>query len=47
MFGLVWVVVNCVGIGNVICVLSCDGVFLLVVFCKIVDINLVGIFNVL
>ncbi|MCV7145665.1 3-hydroxyacyl-CoA dehydrogenase [Mycobacterium riyadhense] len=41
------IVVNCAGIGNAIRVLSRDGVFPLNAFRKIVDINLVGTFNVL
>ncbi|MEY8015020.1 3-hydroxyacyl-CoA dehydrogenase [Mycobacterium servetii] len=40
-------VVNCAGTGNAIRVLSKDGVFPLDAFRKIVDINLVGSFNVL
>src|SRR5271167_2334269 len=40
-------VVNCAGTGNAIRVLSRDGVFPLDVFRKIVEINLVGTFNVL
>lgn len=45
--GPVRVVVNCAGTGNAIRVLSRDGVFPLAAFRKIVDINLVGTFNVL
>ncbi|WP_421844680.1 3-hydroxyacyl-CoA dehydrogenase [Mycobacterium sp.] len=41
------IVVNCAGIGNSIRVLSRDGVFPLDAFRKIVDVNLVGTFNVL
>ncbi|OIN81087.1 3-hydroxyacyl-CoA dehydrogenase [Mycobacterium malmoense] len=41
------IVVNCAGTGNAIRVLSRDGVFPLDAFRKIVDINLVGTFNVL
>ncbi|HZC51059.1 MAG TPA: SDR family NAD(P)-dependent oxidoreductase, partial [Mycobacterium sp.] len=41
------IVVNCAGTGNAIRVLSKDGVFPLEAFRKIVDINLVGTFNVL
>ena len=41
------IVVNCAGTGNAIRVLSKDGVFPLDAFRKIVDINLVGTFNVL
>lgn len=41
------IVVNCAGIGNSIWVLSRDGVFPLDAFRKIVDVNLVGTFNVL
>jgi NAD(P)-dependent dehydrogenase (short-subunit alcohol dehydrogenase family) len=41
------IVVNCAGTGNAIRVLGRDGVFPLDVFRKIVDINLVGTFNVL
>ena len=39
--------VNCAGTGNAIRVLSRDGVFPLAAFRKIVDINLIGTFNVL
>jgi NAD(P)-dependent dehydrogenase (short-subunit alcohol dehydrogenase family) len=45
--GPVRVVVNCAGTGNAIRVLSRDGVFPLDAFRKIVDINLVGTFNVI
>src|ERR1700747_2410349 len=45
--GTLRVVVNCAGTGNAIRVLSKDGVFPLDAFRKIVDINLVGTFNVL
>ena len=41
------IVVNCAGTGNAIRVLSKDGVFPLDAFRKVVDINLVGTFNVL
>ncbi|MCV7079474.1 MULTISPECIES: 3-hydroxyacyl-CoA dehydrogenase [Mycobacterium] len=41
------IVVNCAGTGNAIRVLSKDGVFPLAAFRKIVDINLVGTFNVI
>ena len=41
------IVVNCAGIGNSIWVLSRDGVYPLDAFRKIVDVNLVGTFNVL
>ena len=41
------IVVNCAGTGNALRVLSKDGVFPLDAFRKIVDINLVGTFNVL
>jgi len=41
------IVVNCAGTGNAIRVLSRDGVFPLDAFRKVVDINLVGTFNVL
>lgn len=41
------VVVNCAGTGNALRVLSRDGVFPLEAFRKIVDINLIGTFNVL
>src|SRR6201992_3996255 len=41
------IVVNCAGTGNAIRVLSKDGVFPLDAFRKIVDINLIGTFNVL
>jgi NAD(P)-dependent dehydrogenase (short-subunit alcohol dehydrogenase family) len=45
--GALRIVVNCAGTGNAIRVLSKDGVFPLDAFRKIVDINLVGTFNVL
>ncbi len=45
--GTLRIVVNCAGTGNAIRVLSRDGVFSLAAFRKIVDINLVGSFNVL
>ncbi len=45
--GALRIVVNCAGTGNAIRVLSRDGVFPLAAFRKIVDINLVGTFNVL
>jgi len=45
--GTLRIVVNCAGTGNAIRVLSKDGVFPLEAFRKIVDINLVGTFNVL
>ncbi|KAA1250807.1 3-hydroxyacyl-CoA dehydrogenase [Mycobacterium simiae] len=41
------IIVNCAGTGNAIRVLGRDGVFPLEAFRKIVDINLVGTFNVL
>jgi NAD(P)-dependent dehydrogenase (short-subunit alcohol dehydrogenase family) len=41
------IVVNCAGTGNAIRVLGKDGVFPLEAFRKVVDINLVGTFNVL
>jgi NAD(P)-dependent dehydrogenase (short-subunit alcohol dehydrogenase family) len=41
------IVVNCAGTGSAIRVLSRDGVFPLDAFRKVVDINLVGTFNVL
>src|SRR5208283_1700546 len=41
------IVVNCAGTGNAIRVLSKDGVFPLQAFRKVVEINLVGTFNVL
>jgi NAD(P)-dependent dehydrogenase (short-subunit alcohol dehydrogenase family) len=41
------IAVNCAGTGNAIRVLSKDGVFPLAAFRKIVDINLVGTFNVI
>ncbi len=45
--GALRIVVNCAGTGNAIRVLSRDGVFPLAAFRKIVDINLIGTFNVL
>jgi NAD(P)-dependent dehydrogenase (short-subunit alcohol dehydrogenase family) len=45
--GTLRIVVNCAGTGNAIRVLSRDGVFPLDAFRKIVEINLVGTFNVL
>ena len=45
--GTLRIVVNCAGTGNAIRVLGRDGVFPLDAFRKIVDINLVGTFNVL
>jgi NAD(P)-dependent dehydrogenase (short-subunit alcohol dehydrogenase family) len=45
--GTLRIVVNCAGTGNAIRVLSRDGVFPLDAFRKIVDINLIGTFNVL
>jgi NAD(P)-dependent dehydrogenase (short-subunit alcohol dehydrogenase family) len=45
--GTLRIVVNCAGTGNAIRVLSKDGVFPLDAFRKVVDINLVGTFNVL
>jgi len=45
--GTLRILVNCAGTGNAIRVLSKDGVFPLNAFRKIVDINLVGTFNVL
>ena len=45
--GTLRIVVNCAGTGNAMRVLSKDGVFPLKAFRKIVDINLVGTFNVL
>ncbi|MDI3314104.1 MAG: 3-hydroxyacyl-CoA dehydrogenase [Mycobacterium sp.] len=41
------ILVNCAGIGNAIRVLGKDGVFPLEAFRKVVDVNLVGTFNVL
>jgi NAD(P)-dependent dehydrogenase (short-subunit alcohol dehydrogenase family) len=41
------IVVNCAGTGNAVRVLGRDGVFPLDAFRKVVDINLVGTFNVL
>ena len=41
------IVVNCAGTGNAIRVLGKDGVFPLDAFRKVVDINLIGTFNVL
>ena len=45
--GTLRILVNCAGTGNAIRVLGKDGVFPLAAFRKIVDINLVGTFNVL
>jgi NAD(P)-dependent dehydrogenase (short-subunit alcohol dehydrogenase family) len=45
--GTLRIVVNCAGTGNALRVLSKDGVFPLKAFRKVVDINLVGTFNVL
>ena len=45
--GTLRIVVNCAGTGNAIRVLGKDGVFPLNAFRKVVDINLVGTFNVL
>jgi NAD(P)-dependent dehydrogenase (short-subunit alcohol dehydrogenase family) len=45
--GTLRIVVNCAGTGNAVRVLSKDGVFPLDAFRKVVDINLVGTFNVL
>ncbi|CAM4404949.1 3-oxoacyl-[acyl-carrier-protein] reductase FabG [Mycobacterium basiliense] len=45
--GALRIVVNCAGTGNAVRVLSRDGVFPLAAFRKIVDINLIGTFNVL
>jgi len=45
--GPVRIVVNCAGTGNAIRVLGRDGVFPLDAFRKVVEINLVGTFNVL
>ncbi|HET7073084.1 MAG TPA: 3-hydroxyacyl-CoA dehydrogenase [Mycobacterium sp.] len=45
--GALRILVNCAGTGNAIRVLSRDGVFPLAAFRKIVDINLIGTFNVL
>src|SRR6201995_2188081 len=45
--GTLRIVVNCAGTGNALRVLSKDGVFPLAAFRKIVDINLIGTFNVL
>jgi NAD(P)-dependent dehydrogenase (short-subunit alcohol dehydrogenase family) len=45
--GTLRIVVNCAGTGNAIRVLSKDGVFPLKAFRKVVEINLVGTFNVL
>jgi NAD(P)-dependent dehydrogenase (short-subunit alcohol dehydrogenase family) len=45
--GTLRILVNCAGTGNALRVLSKDGVFPLAAFRKIVDINLVGTFNVL
>jgi NAD(P)-dependent dehydrogenase (short-subunit alcohol dehydrogenase family) len=41
------IVVNCAGTGNAIRVLGKDGVFPLEAFRKVVDVNLIGTFNVL
>ena len=45
--GTLRIVVNCAGTGNAIRVLGRDGVFPLDAFRKVVDINLVGTFNVM
>ena len=45
--GPLLIVVNCAGTGNAIRVLGKDGVFPLDAFRKVVDINLIGTFNVL
>ncbi|KAA8969215.1 3-hydroxyacyl-CoA dehydrogenase [Mycobacterium sp.] len=45
--GPVRIVVNCAGTGNAIRVLGKDGVFPLDAFRKVVDVNLIGTFNVL
>ncbi|MBV9091318.1 MAG: 3-hydroxyacyl-CoA dehydrogenase [Mycobacteriaceae bacterium] len=45
--GPVRIVVNCAGTGNAIRVLGKDGVFPLEAFRKVVEINLIGTFNVL
>jgi NAD(P)-dependent dehydrogenase (short-subunit alcohol dehydrogenase family) len=45
--GTLRIAVNCAGTGNALRVLSKDGVFPLAAFRKIVDINLVGTFNVI
>jgi NAD(P)-dependent dehydrogenase (short-subunit alcohol dehydrogenase family) len=45
--GTLRILVNCAGTGNALRVLSKDGVFPLAAFRKIVEINLVGTFNVL
>ncbi|HWT47998.1 MAG TPA: 3-hydroxyacyl-CoA dehydrogenase [Mycobacterium sp.] len=45
--GMLRIVVNCAGTGNAVRVLGRDGVFPLDAFRKVVDINLVGTFNVL
>jgi NAD(P)-dependent dehydrogenase (short-subunit alcohol dehydrogenase family) len=45
--GSLRIVVNCAGTGNAIRVLGRDGVFSLEAFRKVVDINLIGTFNVL
>ncbi|MDD4868470.1 MAG: 3-hydroxyacyl-CoA dehydrogenase [Mycobacterium sp.] len=47
ILGPLRILVNCAGTGNAIRVLGRDGVFPLDAFRKIVDINLVGTFNVL
>lgn len=44
--GIIMVVVNCVGIVLVVKILGCDGLYDLVMFQKVIDINLVGSFNV-
>lgn len=41
------IVVNCAGVGNAIRVLGRDGVFPLAKFRKVVEVNLIGTFNVL
>ncbi|MGA7054101.1 MAG: 3-hydroxyacyl-CoA dehydrogenase [Mycobacterium sp.] len=45
--GTLRIVVNCAGTGNAVKVLGRDGVFPLAAFRKVVDINLVGTFNVI
>jgi NAD(P)-dependent dehydrogenase (short-subunit alcohol dehydrogenase family) len=45
--GTLRIVINCAGTGNAIRVLGRDGVFPLDAFRKVVDINLVGTFNVI
>ena len=47
LLGPLRIAVNCAGTGNAVRVLGRDGVFPLEAFRKIVDINLVGTFNVL